>query len=283
MAALLGEKCPQDNSSMLGTEGMHPALHSWREELPATFVHILAYLGGIAVLSMATAHFFQSAPAINATPAIHQRPEWVDIERPFPAFALAIPEAAEEPSSYVIHRNTEGGGRKDILTLGEPDSASPFLQVEIYRPGIEVSRFAGPKAAIAGKADTLRPVALRHAEETLASKFGPLEIVPFETSKSTPRHCLGFVRVYDDPMLQLSGWFCQGGADFIERSTLSCALDRLTLLSAGSEPKVGALFAKAELNRSYCGQRDPILASTPKYKLLWKALANRPEPRRIGR
>ena len=51
----------------------------------------------------------------------------------------------------------------------------------------------------------------------------------------------------------------------IERGTLACALDRLTLLAAGSEPKVGALFAQAELNRSYCGQRDPILAATPKY------------------
>jgi hypothetical protein len=262
---------------------MHPALHSWREELPATFVRFLAYLGGIAVLSMAAAHIFQSGPVMNAAPAIHQQPEWVDIERPFPAFALAIPEAAEQPSSYVIRRNSEGGGRKDILTLGEPDGISPFLQVEIYRPGTEIHRFAGPKAAIAGEADALGPAALRHDEATLASKFGPLEIVPFETSKGTPRHCLGFVRDYDDPMLQLSGWFCQGGADFIERSTLSCALDRLALLSTGSEPKVGALFAKAELNRSFCGQRDPILASTPKYKLLWKALANRPEPRRIGR
>ena len=91
------------------------------------------------------------------------------------------------------------------------------------------------------------------------------------------------MRDYDDPRLQLSGWFCQGGADFIERSMLACALDRLTLLSAGSEPKVGALFAQAELNRSFCGQRNPILAATPKYHLLWKALATRPEPRRIGR
>jgi hypothetical protein len=55
----------------------------------------------------------------------------------------------------------------------------------------------------------------------------------------------------------------------------------LTLLAAGSEPKVGALFAQAELNRSYCGQRDPILAPTPKHHLLWKALANRSEARRI--
>ncbi len=104
----------------------------------------------------------------------------------------------------------------------------------------------------------------------------------FDTSIGIARHCLGFVRAYDDPRLQLSGWFCRGG-ESIRRSTLACALDRLTLLSAGSEPKVGALFAQAELNRSFCGQHDPILAATPKYKLLWKALATRPEPRRIGR
>ena len=92
------------------------------------------------------------------------------------------------------------------------------------------------------------------------------------------------MRAYDDPMLQLSGWFCQGGADFVERTTLACALDRLTLLSAGSEPKVGALFAQGRAQPQLtAAQHDPILASTPKYKLLWKALATRPEPRRIGR
>ena len=143
--------------------------------------------------------------------------------------------------------------------------------------------FAAPQAEIAAAAAALGPVALQREQEALASKFGPLSIVTFETSKGTRRLCLGFVRDYDDPRLQLSGWFCQGGADFIERPTLACALDRLTLLSAGSERKVGALFAQAELNRSFCGQRDPILAPTPKYQLLWKALATRPEPRRIGR
>jgi hypothetical protein len=260
---------------------MHPALHSWREELPSTFVRLLAYLGGTAALSIAAAHVFQSPPATRAAPA--PRPAWSEIERPFPAFALSIPEAVDVPSNYAIRRHSEGGGRKDILSLGEPDSVSPYLQVEIYRPGSEIRRFAAPKAAIAAEAAALGPVALRRAEVPLASKFGPLTIVAFETSKGTPRHCLAFVRDYDDPRLQLSGWFCQGGADFIERSTLACALDRLTLLSAGSEPKVGALFAQAELNRSFCGQHDPILASTPKYELLWKALATRPEPRRIGR
>ena len=261
---------------------MHPALHSWRDELPATFVHGLAILCGLAVLSVFCAWMFQPHKAIGVTTPAHQT-EWNEIARPFPAFVLSIPEAADAPSHYAILHNVEGGGRKDILSLGEPDSASPYLQVEIYRPGSEIHRFSGPKATVAAAAAALGPVALRRADEPLASKFGPLEVFAFETSKGVARHCLAFVRSYDDPRLQLSGWFCQGGADFIDRSTLACALDRLTLLSAGSEPKVGALFAKAELNRSYCGQHDPILASTPKYTLLWKALASRPEPRRIGR
>ena len=55
-------------------------------------------------------------------------PDWVDVERPFRAFALSIPEAADVPASYAIRRHIEGNGRKDILTLGEPDSMAPLLQ-----------------------------------------------------------------------------------------------------------------------------------------------------------
>lgn len=260
---------------------MHPALHSWREELPAHFVRLLAYVGGVGVLSIVAAQIFQSPPIKTHITTIH-RSEWIEIERPFPAFALSIPEAADQLSSYAIRRHATGFGRKDILGLGDANGVTPYLHVEIYRPGSELSRFANAGREIKASADGLGPVNLHVLSEPLASKFGPLSIVGFETTKGVARHCLGFVRAYDDPRLQLSGWFCQGG-DFVRQSTLACALDRLTLLSAGSEPKVGALFAQAELNRSYCGQRDPLLAATPKYHLLWKALATRPEPRRIGR
>jgi hypothetical protein len=262
---------------------MHPALRNWRDELSDATVRWLAYLCGIALLSVAAAYVFQARPAATASnPA--QRPQWVEIEKPFPAFALAIPEAADAPAHYAIRRNRDGGGRKDILTLGDADGADPYLYVEIYRPGSEIDRFAPPSATIATGAadDALAPVDLKQSTEPLASKFGPLTVMTFDTSQGAPRHCLGFLRAYDDPRLQVSGWFCNG-AERIERSTLACALDRLTLLSAGSEPKVGALFADAELHRSFCGRRDPILASTPKYKALWKALATRPQPRRIGR
>lgn len=261
---------------------MHPALRSWRDEMPFSFVRLLAYLGAIALLSMAASHLFQSPKVITAIKPVHQS-VWIDVERPFPAFALTIPEAADVPATYAIRRHAEGNGRKDILTLGEIDSSAPFLQIEIYRPGSEIVGFADATAEIVAGAAALAPTDVGRIEKPLGSKFGPLTVVRFIASQGMPRRCLGFVRAYQDPRLQMSGWFCQGGDEFIEQSTLACALDRLTLLAAGSEPKIGALFAQAELNRTYCGQRDPILAATPKYHLLWKALAHRPEPRRVGR
>lgn len=260
---------------------MHPTLYSWREVLPAALVRLLAYLGGLALLSIVAAQFFQSAPVLDAIKPVH-RSDWIEIARPFPAFALSIPEAADVPARYAIRRHARGGGRKDILSLGEPDSAAPYLQVEIYRPGTEIVAFADAPATIAGNAAGLEPVHIRREDEKLSSKFGELTITTFETAKGTPRRCLAFVRDFDEPRLQMSGWFCQGG-EFIEHSTLACALDRLTLLAAGSEPKTGALFAQAELNRTYCGQREVILAPTPKYHLLWKALENHRASRQAGR
>ena len=260
---------------------MHPALHSWRDDLPATLVRMLAYLGGIAVLSMVAAMVFQAPPATTATPGRHS--DWIEIAKPFAAFALSIPEAADAPAGYVMRRHATGDGRKDILSLGKPEGTAPFLEVEIYRPGRELAQFGDPQSTLVARAAEAGPITALRTEQPLASKFGDLAVAAFDVSAPTPRHCLGFLRDFAEPRLQLSGRFCEGGGAYIERSTLACALDRLTLLSAGSEPKLGELFAQAELHRSFCGQHDPILAPTPKYHLLWKALANRPEPRRVGR
>lgn len=259
---------------------MHPALSSWREAFPATVVRVLAYVGGAAALSMAAAHLVQSPPSMAPIAAVHTA-GWIDVDRPFPAFALAIPEAGDTPAQYQIRRHEAGGGRKDILTLGTPSGSAPLLRVEIYRAGREVTAFADALTTVAGNAAGMEPVDFRREDEPLPSKFGPFGIVSFDALGGN-RHCLGFAREHDDPMLQISGYFCASNG-VIERPMLACALDRLTLLSAGSEPKIGTLFAQAELNRSYCGQRDTILAPTPKYQTLWKALATRPEPRRVGR
>ncbi len=259
---------------------MHPALYSWRDDLSGTLVRMLAYLGAAALLSMAWAHLFQTSPVLEALTAGRRDP-WITIRKPFPAFTLSIPEAADAPAHYAIRRNADGGGRQDILSLGEPNSADPYLEVQIYRPGSEISHFATAETVIRDSAGPLGPANMQ-SQAPLMTKFGPMAVFAFDSSRGKPRHCLGFVRQYDDPRLQISGRFCRGG-EFIEHSTLACALDRLTLLSAGSFPKVGALFAHAELKRQFCVPHEPILTPTPKYRLLWKALPNRPMPRRIGR
>ena len=252
---------------------MHPALHSWRDEWPAYAVRLMAYVGGLTLLSIAAAEFYRSPP-VKSPIASADRSVWIDIEKPFPAFALSIPEAAGQREVYAIQRHERGDGRKDILRLGDRDGVTPYLEVTIYRAGREIARFAPPIETMVTEAAAVGPVNVAPLPEPLATKFGPLAIARFETSQGAPRFCLGFVHAYEDPMLQISGRFCQGGG-FIQDTTLSCALDRLTLLYAGSEPKVGTLFAHAELNRSYCGQRDPLMTATPKYRTLWKAIAPR--------
>jgi hypothetical protein len=161
---------------------MHPALRSWRNDLPPNILRLLAYLGALALLSMASAHFSRSPKVTGATTPVHQ-PGWIDIERPFAAFALSIPEAADVPASYRIRRHTVGNGRKDILTLGEPDSAAPFLRVEIYRPGDEVVRFADPIEEMILSADAFGPADVQHLDKALAINLARLRSCPSSLQK----------------------------------------------------------------------------------------------------
>jgi hypothetical protein len=61
--------------------------------------------------------------------------------------------------------------------------------------------------------------------------------------------------------MQIAGWYCSAGSEVVDRAVLTCALDRLTI--AAGDSKVADLFARAELKRSFCGRRNPILAATP--------------------
>src|SRR4029077_7064736 len=78
------------------------------------------------------------------------------------------------------------------------------------------------------------------------------------------RTCLRFSRGFEGPRVELTGWFCNGGPELVDRGMLACALDRLSLLAAGGEPKLATPFARAEIKRSFCGQNSVFLAATPK-------------------
>jgi hypothetical protein len=52
--------------------------------------------------------------------------------------------------------------------------------------------------------------------------------------------------------LWISGWSCQGETLPARRAAIGCILSRLILLTAGNDPKLAELFARAELRRADC-------------------------------
>ena len=136
------------------------------------------------------------------------------------------PEAAQAPASYAVRRHAAGGGRKDILALGKPDGALPYLQVEIYRAGSEIVGFDDPMEIIAN-ARALELIHHINAGGTIASKFGPLTLVSFIAAKGTPAQLSRLYAQLQRSARAVVRLVCQGGMEFIEQITLACALDRL--------------------------------------------------------
>ena len=52
--------------------------------------------------------------------------------------------------------------------------------------------------------------------------------------------------------MRIAGRYCKGTDEIIQSSFVVCALDRLTLIAAGSDPRVAELFANGELARQFC-------------------------------
>jgi len=241
---------------------LHSASYSVPQDIRATFVRLLAYMGCLAILAVAAARFFEmpsSIAAIEATP----RPAWITIERPYPAFELRMPELAASAFNYAILRRPGDGARKDVLSWGEATGAGPYVMVEVFRPGVMGERFLDAPSEIAARiiaytvTDDVKPAG------QIDSKFGPVPLVDFAVAPhGKERRCLGFARPLGNPAMQIAGWYCSAGQEVVDRATLGCVLDRLTL-SAGGDPHIDEVFARAEIKRSFCGRRSPILAATP--------------------
>jgi hypothetical protein len=250
---------------------LRPASYSVPDDIRATLVRLLAYMGGLAVLAVAAASFFQApsgVAALGRAPAA--RPVWRTVERPYPAFELLMPELAGSDYNYAIQRRAADGARKDMLTWGDATAAGPFVMVEIYRTGSAGDRFIDASSEIGARiidytvTDDVKPIG------RIDSKFGPVQIVDFAIAphgqergqeRNHERRCLGFARPFIQPAMQLAGWYCSAGREVVDRATLACLLDRLTLVNG--EQKFAELFAHAEVKRTFCGQRSPILAATP--------------------
>ena len=238
-------------------------------ELHASVLRVIIYGAALAAMALGVAEIASHG---TRGPRATTAPEWLEVNKPFPAFAVTIPEF-DTPPRYAIWRHVSGSGRKDVLTFAEPGGANAV--VEVHRPGFDAAEPADITASIA----ELR-LSDRSAGRTIQTKFGAVLVEAFtDDAPGGKRGCLRFARNFDEPRLEISGWFCNPGAELVDRGVIACALDRLSLLAAGSEPKLAALFARAELRRSFCGQRSVFLAATPK-RVDWIEAVRDPKLRR---
>ncbi len=251
---------------------MRPASYSIPDDIRATLVRLFAYMGGLAALTVAAASFFAAPADIVAAlgSASAPRPAWNTVERPYPAFELLMPELAGSTYNYAIQRRAKDGARKDLLTWGEPAEAGPlagpYVMVEIYRPAVSSDHFLDASSEIATRivdyavTDDVKP------DGQIDSKFGSVALVDFAVAPQGPipgneRRCLGFARPFTEPVMQIAGWYCSAGHEVVDRAMVACLLDRLTLVNG--DAKLAEMFARAEVKRTFCGQRNPILAATP--------------------
>lgn len=233
------------------------------EDFGGTMLRLFAYMAGLALLGGLAVILFR-LPAVVAAVGPSPRPQWIEVERPHPAFELALPELGGPASRYAIFRRDADGARKDVLSWGEPAGNGPYVMLEVYRPGDPRDQFIDPLSEVAARLVTFTVTDDVKAAGVIDGKFGTVPLVDFAIAPAgRERRCLGFARAFDDPSLQLAGWYCSAGGEVIDRAVLACALDRLTILSAAGDSKVADLFAHAELKRSFCGRRNPILVATP--------------------
>lgn len=241
----------------------------WRGAL----VRILAYLGAIYAMTLfATALFQHTDGGAAVEPA--PKPAWIEVENPWHAFQLNAAGYDSDDSAYAIRRHPQGGGRKDILSFGELGKTQRFMSFEVYRGGNEIAHFGSPAEEVRALGSEQGRVLGIRSGMPIASKFGPFQTFEFGIGPFGGYNCIGFVRAFDHPRVQISGLSC-GMNLLVDRSAISCALDRLTLISAGSDPEIAKLFAHAEQKRHFCGQRDPLLYKTPKRPDLTSAVSSR--------
>jgi hypothetical protein len=260
--------------------GIHPALTSFADECVATLARLIAYIGALILLGIVGLHLWDELPVVGIIePA--GKPGWSVASRSRPAFAVSSFDPAEKSETYEIFRRPEGG-RKDVFHWG-PQGEKPVAELELYRPGAEFSQSeAFPSEALSSKALELE-IAVRmngegrgelEAAGVVDSKFGTVTLLRLAGNPDGAKACLGFIKRFGDPALQISGWSCQGSGLAARRAAIGCMLNRLTLLAAGNEPKLAELFARAELRRGSCAT-----AATPAVSADWVMGAENPRLR----
>ncbi len=234
-------------------DGINPALTSFSDEVCATVARIFVYVGTLALLAILGIHAWDQLQAADiGKPAA--KADWSVADHSYPAFAVSKQDQGEKSAIYIVQRHP-AGGRKDILRWAGEGIIKPAAELEIYRPGGEFDAKMPPGADVLDlmtQASASGGASELEAAGIIDSKFGPVALLrPVGASDGTGA-CLGFAKRINAPPLDIEGFSCQGNSLPTRRAVISCMLNRLTLLTAGNEPKLAGLFAAAELKRGSC-------------------------------
>jgi hypothetical protein len=250
-----------------GQVGSECQIHStsFLDECCATLARLIAYVGALALFAIVGLNLWDQLQLNTAAAEPAGQPVFTLATRSRPAFAVSSLDPPEKSESYDIFRHP-AGGRKDTFHWGPPDE-KPVAELEIYRPGDEFDP-SGPETAdlatrMAQEIPQESPQRSRQGLEPagiIDSKFGTLALLRLPGRLDAARSCLGFIKRFGDPALQISGWSCQGSTLSARRAAIGCMLDRLTLLASGNEPKLAELFARSELKRIGCGAVTSVSA-----------------------
>jgi hypothetical protein len=229
---------------------IHPALIRLADEFCGTLAYLFVYVGALALLAIFGVHLFDQLPAIEVDEPARQ--DFSLASRSHPAFAVSQLDLPKKTEVYEIFRHPQGG-RKDVLRWAQGEK--PVAELEIYRPGGELDPSRSPAAELAARMDLNGTHELETAG-TIDSKFGAVTLLRHAGEKDA-RACLGFIKWLDQPALRMSGWSCQGDSLPARRAAISCILDRLVQLTAGTDPRLAELFAHAEPKRGSCATSAP--------------------------
>jgi hypothetical protein len=229
------------------TARIHPALTSFADEVFGTLARLIAYVVTLTLLAIGGVFLWEQLPDASAMEPL-PKAGWSLASRSSPAFAISQFDSRDRTETYEILRRPEGG-RKDVFRWTD-QAGKPIAELEIYRPGRELSEAGPADADIAARMD---PAGRRELETAgiIESKFGTVTLMRL-VGPDTGRACLGFLKRVDEPNFRISGWSCQGDNLLARRSAISCMLNRLILLTAGNDAKLAELFAHAGLKRGDC-------------------------------
>ena len=227
---------------------IHPGLTSFVDEVYGTLSRLFAYVMTLALITIGGMALWEQLPDATAT-APSAKDGWSLADRSSRAFAVSQFDPHDKTEGYEIFRHPQGG-RRDVFHWTGADK-QPVAELEIYRPGGELSHVGPAIGEIAARMD---PGGLREMEAAglIDSKFGTVTLLRLISGTEAARTCLGFMKRVSDSHFRISGWSCQGDNLPSRRAAISCMLNRLTLLSTGNDPKLAELFARAELRRGEC-------------------------------